>query len=236
MQVYFESVCLHTLKSRVYRKAYRVGTSYLNTITMKTFTTNLKPLITGIACAFLLLISCSATAQNKKLNDKDIAFVKSEFRQGMADFVESVKPIYKIGMTYSAFKISLLGESATTITSEGDALLLKAYNYISKSTSTHYILKNESGKELASAFRFVGLYNAENKSKNGDLILFGNTTGDTFPSDSVLNKVQDCKWYQIFCHLGNFWDWLMADTDGDGDTNLGGILDAIITICEIFGC
>jgi hypothetical protein len=203
---------------------------------MKTLTKNLKPLITGIACTFVLMISFTAVAQTKKLSDKDIAYVKSEFRKGMASFVESVQPIYKTGMSYSTFKSSLLGKSATTITTEGDALLLKAYNYISNSTAINYILKNESGKELASAFRFVTLYNVENKSKKGDLVLFGNTTGDTFPNDAILNRVQDCRWYQIFCHLGNFWDWLNSDSNGDGQTNLGGILDAIVTICQILGC
>lgn len=203
---------------------------------MKKLTNNLKPLITGITCALILLISCSATAQNKKLSDKDIAFVRSEFRQGMADFVESVKPIYKKGMTYSAFKRSLIGKSAKTITTQGDALLLKAYNYISKSTATSYILKNESGKELASAFRFVRLYNAEHKSKKGDLILFGNTTGDTFPSDSVLNKVQDCRWYQLGCHLSNLWDWLTGDSDGDGVSNWEEAMSILLAFCEFIGC
>ncbi len=203
---------------------------------MKKITKNLKHIVTATSFVLVMLISFNVQAQQKKLSDKDVEFVKSEFRKGMADFVESVKPIYKSGMSYSSFKSSLLGKSSTTITTEGDALLFKAYNYISKSTGTSFILKNESGKELASAFKFVKLYNVENKSKKGDLILFGNTTGDTFPSDNVLNKVQDCKWYQLFCHLGSFWDWLIGDLDGNGETNLDIITQVLVTLCQILGC
>lgn len=203
---------------------------------MKTITKNLKHIITTTSFVLVMLISFSAFAQQKNLSDKDVEYVKSEFRKGMTSFVESIKPIYKSGMSYSAFKGSLLGESSTAITNEGDALLLKAYNYISKSAPSGYILKYESGKELAAAFRFVKLYNVENKSEKGDLILFGNTTGDTFQSEVILNGEGDCRWYQIGCHLVSIWDWLTSDPDGDGNTPLSDLLDAIATLCQILGC
>lgn len=159
--------------------------------------------------SLIMLVSVNANAQKTKLTDKEVAYMKAEFRKGMASFVESVKPIYTSGMSYNSFKSSLIGTSVKNITGEGEALLNKAYTYLVNSRSSNFIIKNDSGKEIAVALFYTKKYNLEKKSTNGDLVLFGNLTGNSFPGDSLLNKQRECRWYQVGCHLANAWDWLV---------------------------
>jgi len=157
----------------------------------------------------IMIISFNANAQKTKLTDKEVAYMKAEFRNGMASFVESVKPIYTSGMSYTSFRFALIGTNSKNITKEGNALLNKAYTYIVNSKSSDYIIINDSGKEIAVALFYIKKYDLKNKSSNGDLVLFGNTKGKTFPGDSLLNKQRECRWYQLGCHLSNAWDWLV---------------------------
>ena len=188
---------------------------------------NLKNVMSFITLALVMLVSFNVGAQESELSKEQISNVEKELRNGMNSFVKSVQPYYKKGMSFSSFKFALVGRGTKSTTKEGDALLNKAYDYLVKRTSSEEILSSDSGKEIAAALVFVHKNNVQNKSSNGDLVLFGNPTGDTYPES--LSKVDGCRWYQIGCHLSNVWEWLV-----------GGGADEILTIynilCQIIGC
>jgi len=183
--------------------------------------------------SLIMLVSVNANAQKTKLTDKEVAYLKAEFRNGMASFVESVKPIYTSGMSYNSFKKNLIGTSVKNITSEGDALLNKAYTYLVNSKSSSFIINNDSGKEIAVALFYTKKYNIEKKSSNGDLVLFGNLTGKSFPGDTLLNKQRECRWYQVGCHVANAWDWLVNGGMDEIEDVLGGFVSIISILSEI---
>ena len=170
--------------------------------------------------------SSSASTSRNTLSDKEIAYVQDEMRKGMVSFVDGVKPIYREGMNLETFTSKLVGDNhARNMTPEGRALLDKAFEYLSKGASPNDILKTDTGSEIASALLFVKTHNYKNKTEDGDLVLFGNTTGEDFPSDSQLNERRRCKWYQIGCHLSNIWNWLVENHET--------ILEVLTTVAAI---
>ena len=172
--------------------------------------------------------SSSQSRGGVTLSEKEIDYVQSEMKNGMVSFVESVHPIYEKGMDSNDFTNALIGEkNARNITQEGKNLLDKAFVYLDRESSTEEILKVDTGVEMASALLFVKKYNYEKKSEDGDFVLFGNTTGDTFPSDDILSTSRKCKWYQIGCHLSNIWNWLVENHET--------VLAVLTTISTIIG-
>ena len=208
-------------------------TKYQSNQNIKMFHTKLKNGIALIIMSTIMLISFNVNAQKTKLTDKEVAYMKAEFRNGMATFVESVKPIYKPGMSYMSFRSSLIGINSKDITNEGEALLNKAFTYIVNSRSSDYIVINDSGKEIAVALFYIKKYDIEHKSSNGDLVLFGNTTGKPFPSDIILNKQRKCRWYQVGCHLSNAWNWLVNGGMEEITDIVTGFVSIISILAEI---
>ncbi|WAC03722.1 hypothetical protein N7U66_10000 [Lacinutrix neustonica] len=105
---------------------------------------NLKNVMSAVTMAIVLLVSVNVSAQENEYSKQRIEEVKSNLRQGMSSFVESVKPFYKKGMSYNTFKLGLIGENNKKITDEGNALLNKSYAYLSKGISSKEILASDS--------------------------------------------------------------------------------------------
>jgi hypothetical protein len=193
---------------------------------------NLKNSITLVIMTLVMILSMNMYGQSKKFNEKEVNYLKSEFRQGMANFVEGVKPFYRKGMSLDEFKAALVGENIKDITNEGNELVKKAYEYLVGSTSYSEIEKGDSGKEIAAAFVYVKKYNIINKTQDGDAKLFGGSVDNDF-AKSVSSK-RKCRWYQVGCHLSNVWDWLSGDPDGNGQTGAEELLDVLTTILAIW--
>ncbi|WP_452231598.1 hypothetical protein [Lacinutrix sp. MEBiC02595] len=168
---------------------------------------NFKNVVSVITIALLMLVSFNVNAQKSEYSKEQIEDVKTKLRQGMNLFVESVKPFYKKGMSFEEYKLVLIGKNNKNITKEGNALLGKAYSYLSKNKSSKDILTYDSGEEFARAFMFVNSQNKTNKSKSGDLILFGNPTGGTYPNSIVGKAAAPCRWYQLGC----WWNQIFGD-------------------------
>lgn len=180
---------------------------------------NLKNVMSVITLALVMLISVNVSAQKQQFSKSEVENVKKNLRKTMNSFVEGVKPYYKDGISYSAFKRNLIGENFVKITVEGDALLKKSYTYISKNVTSKEILAKDNGEEIAKAYIFTTEYNKKNNSKNGDFVLFGNPTGNTFP-DTILNKEAPCRWYQLGCWFNHIF--------GDYADEIFGILIIIL--------
>jgi hypothetical protein len=140
--------------------------------------------------ALVMMVSFNVNAQ-KELSKKDQEYVKSQFRKGMASFVESVTPFYKKGMTLNQFKTERVGKNTKGITKEGNALLDKAFEYLTNSTSRTSIERSDSGKEIAAALVYVKRYNVEKRSSSGDVMLFGADSDSSFAKST--NAKRKCK-------------------------------------------
>jgi len=175
----------------------------------------LKNVATSVALALVMLVSFSVNAQ--KLSQKEQEQVKAELRNGMASFVEGVKAYYKNGTSYEDFRKSLVGKGETKMTEEGNAMLKKAFNYLSKGTSQQEIAAKDSMIEIAAAAVFISQYNDEHKSSIGDSILFGNPTLDTLSTNNlaVFNSAYKCRWWQLKCHLQS----IFGESGGNTLTN-----------------
>ncbi len=124
--------------------------------------------------------------------------------EGMASFVDGVKPAYKSGQTYVTFEKTILGSWKNT--TEGSALLKKAYDFVSKGSTKDDILKQYSGVEMAGALALLEKVKAKNPRTRGEE-LFGGTTGDFNPYANT-QLAAKCAWYQIGCHLQALLDFI----------------------------
>jgi hypothetical protein len=161
---------------------------------------------------------------SQQQTQKDKEFVKTELKKGMALFVESLRPNYKKGMDYKSFVSVLVGENATEMSTEGQSLLKKSYNYLSKGVSFKEIERTDSMKEIAAAALYVHNFNVENKSSNGDLALFGLDNDNYINNTVTLSKSGGCKWWQLRCHLQSIFG------DDGGDAILNAIVDIILDL------
>jgi len=188
----------------------------------------MKNLISVLILSFVMFSANNIQAQKNNFSDQEIAYIKTEFNKGMASFVESVKPIYKRGMSYSSFKTALIGSHSSSLKTQGDDLLKSAYNYLANSKTRDYIVENDSGKEIAGALKFIYEYDQSTQTNKGNKVLFGNNTNDSFSSDNILPKADGCLWWQLGCILTTIIHWISE--------NQQEIIDAIYIICQIIGC
>ena len=91
---------------------------------------NLKRVTSVVTLVLVMLVSANLSSQNHTYSEKQILEVKEKVKEGMSSFVASIKPVYKKGMTFNSFKMSLIGKNIKSITKEGDDLLFKAFGYL----------------------------------------------------------------------------------------------------------
>lgn len=174
---------------------------------------NLKNVMSVITLTLVMLLSFNVNAQKIEYSKEQIEDVKIKLRQGMNLFVESVKPFYKKGMSFEEYKLVLVGKNNKNITVEGNALLKKAYIYISNSTSSEKIIDEDSTIEFVKALSYINKSNSEKNSSDREFLLFGSTKGNTFPLANNTNnkKAYPCRWFQIRCHLVQLFGDSTAD-------------------------
>jgi hypothetical protein len=163
----------------------------------------MKKLLFGLIAT--VLFSFIGNAQNITKEE-----ARYKLAEGMIPFVDGVKPAYKTGQSYTNFEKTILGSWRNT--TEGTALLRKAYDYVLKGTTKDEILKLYSGLEMANALALLEKIKAKNPRTDG-AELFGGTTGDFNPYGNTSSQLAaKCRWYQIGCHLQALLDFINANT------------------------
>jgi hypothetical protein len=170
----------------------------------------LKSFIKQLTFTLALIFSLNNYAQNTqstydiRVSVEDQDYVEQELRKGMVSFVESVKPLYRKGISYNDFIKVLIGENSTDMPVEGRNLLKKSYYYLSNEISNKEIERNDSMKEISAAFLYTLNYNSKNNNSDGEYSLFGlSNERMNLESKSFIDDIEDCKWWQIGCHLRN---------------------------------
>lgn len=138
-------------------------------------------------------MSFSVNAQ-KSLKDQ----LRLQQAHVMVSFVESVKPAYKKGQTYSDFEKTILGSWNSV--PEGKAMLVKAFDFISNGTSNDQILNEYSGAEIAKAHAYFNKLKKVNPNADG-AELFGGTATSVNKFSECSKAKAGCKWYQFNCFV-----------------------------------
>lgn len=170
----------------------------------------------------LIAISGSMSAQKTQpaptLPPEQINQVQSQLIDAMVSFVESVRPFYTAGDTYQQFKLKVLIGNQTeaaktalpTLPPEGEAMLKKAYEYLSNGLTDRGIAGKDNGKTIGEALLFTYNYQKDNSksSISADVALFGGNQLVLDNNPLAESSRKRCKWWQVICHLENVIDWI----------------------------
>ena len=206
--------------------------------TLKIFMAVILMAVTGNTFAQTLTSNNAASLPPEQVNQ-----IQSDLINGMVSFVESVRPFYVKGDTYQSFKYKVLVGDQTTaiktalpttpaITPQGEAMLKKAYVYLSKGYSATQIAKVDNGKTIGEALVYT--YNDQkNNSKssalNADVALFGGNQSALDNNPITKSQKRTCKWYQIACHAENVINWISGHSE-----NIIAAAQTIATILSFF--
>lgn len=157
----------------------------------------------------LLMLGTQAKAQKQSTYTK--GEVKTELIKSFADFVESVKPFYSKGDSYLDFKLKvLIGNPQAdksllpTLPAEGEALLLKAYNYLKAGYSYTEIINKGDFETMGKAAIFMSDKVKSGKTETyAEIALFGGNSTALETNPMLPTSKKPCKWYQLWCHLDN---------------------------------
>ena len=161
----------------------------------------MKKLFSILFCLCCYLISL---AQVQEISKEDAFTV---VRTTMANFTDGVRFAYTKGITFENFKSNLVGKSA--LPKAGEDMIVAAFNLIKNSTTREEILRSYDGKAIAGAMNYYSQkHEANAKSTAQDL--FG---GENNVKDNTLSKnaPSDCRWYQLWCHVQVFANWVVAN-------------------------
>ena len=164
----------------------------------------MKKIMVGIFALVLCLSSFKGMAQTSYTPEQMLQHVK----ESMASFTSNVSFVYRDGMSVEEFK-NILCNGQPVATREGDDILNKSFDYLSRRLSFEEIVKSDDGLVFTKGLKY--LYenrSSEDIGENDAKKLFGENLLENPPSSAVGAK--PCRWYDIFCHLGNFFDWLFA--------------------------
>lgn len=159
----------------------------------------MKKLIFAIAliCCYFL-----GTAQTKITADEAKAITANV----MANFTQSASFAYSKGVTLDQFKTRLYGKAVPVIA--GNTMAEVAYSYLSRGVSKEQIIRENDGKAVANAFKF--LLDQHNKGIEPDgTELFGSKTA--LESNAAAKAAPGCRWYQFWCLVENFANWVVAN-------------------------
>ena len=123
----------------------------------------------------------------------------------MANFTETASFVYTKGISLDQFKAKLCGKAKPV--DAGNGMIETAYTYLSKGISKSQIIKENNGVAVANAFKF--LLDQHNKGIEPDgMELFG---GKTALENAPVAKAAGCKWYQFWCLVQDFANWVVAN-------------------------
>ncbi|MFC4634785.1 hypothetical protein ACFO3O_12760 [Dokdonia ponticola] len=143
----------------------------------------------------------------------------------MSSFVESVRPFYTAGDTYQLFKLKVLIGNQTaaaktalpTLPPEGEAMLRKAYEYLSTGLTDRGITEKDNGKTIGEALLFTYNYQKNNSksSISADVALFGGNQLALENNPLADTSRKKCKWWQVWCHVTSLLDSVFGEEVGD---------------------
>lgn len=97
-----------------------------------------------------------------------------------------------------------------------DNLLYAAYTHLSTNGNNSEL----TGDEMLKAFQVLVTNAESNGAKNISEMDMEAESINLQGSDVENLAKKNCKWYQIGCHLSNFWNWLNKKPGGGGQSNL----------------
>ena len=122
----------------------------------------------------------------------------------MANFTQSVSFAYVKGISLKDFKIRLCGKAEPV--DAGDGMIETAYSYLSNGATKDEIIKENDGIAVARALKYLSdQHNKDVVSSDGSE-LFG---GKENLQNSTIAKAEGCRWYQFWCHVHDFADWVI---------------------------
>ena len=161
--------------------------------------TKMKKLLfaTVLSCCYLLGI-----AQDKVTDEQAKAITANT----MANFTESVSFAYVKGISLGDFKIRLCGKAEPV--DAGDGMIETAYSYLSNGATKDEIIKENDGIAVARALKYLSDQHNKGVVSSDGSELFG---GKESLGNSTIAKTEGCKWYQFWCHVQDFANWVVAN-------------------------
>lgn len=181
---------------------------------------------------FTFIVSCSKDSTDEFNNEasltqeaknsytftsKDSTSVVQNANLDMISFVNGISEFYNNGDSYNDLKNELDPvDGLVNMHPAANDLLYAAYEHLSTNGNDN----NLTGEEMINAFQ-VMVANAEaNGAKTVSDMDMEAESINLWGSDVENLSKKDCKWYQIGCHLSNFWNWLNSKPGNGGQTNL----------------
>ena len=154
----------------------------------------------------LLLSSCyfAGTAQTTITQDQ----AKSIAANVMAGFTKASSFAYSKGISLSDFKTKLYGKAVPVIA--GNTIIEAAYGYLAKGTTTEQIIRENDGKAVASAFKFLLDQHNKGIEPDGTELFGGKNVLDNTAGARVVAE-GGCRWYQFWCLVQGFANWVVAN-------------------------
>ncbi|MEO8770274.1 MAG: hypothetical protein ABI402_09325 [Ferruginibacter sp.] len=150
----------------------------------------------------LSILSYCLTGHAQKITKEQ---AQSICAQQMAAFTKAVSPAYKNGISFDQFQSTLCGKWLPT--KEGGNQLRVAYNFLTQGVTNDFIIRTYKGTEVAACMKvLLDLHNKGLESDGSEL--FGGKTG---VDNNTYAKNADCRWYEVWCHLQEFANWVVAN-------------------------
>ena len=153
---------------------------------------------------FAIALSCcyfAGTAQTKVTADE----AKSITANVMANFTDATSFAYTKGISLDQFKVKLCNKAIPV--SAGNGMIETAYSYLSKGISKSQIVKENDGIAVANAFKFLSDQHNKGIEPDGTELFGGKSALENAP----VAKAAECKWYQFWCLVQNFANWVVLN-------------------------
>lgn len=153
---------------------------------------------------FALALNCCyffGTAQDK-ISAEEARLITANV---MANFTESVSFVYTKGISLDQFKSNLCNKAVPV--KAGNGMIETAYNYLSKGITKSQIVKENDGVAVANAFKFLLDQHKKGIEIDGTELFGGKNALESAP----VSKAAVCKWYQFWCLVQDFANWVVAN-------------------------
>ncbi len=124
----------------------------------------------------------------------------------MANFTESVSFAYVKGISLREFKKTLCGKAVPL--DAGNGMIETAYTYLSNGATKDEIIKENDGVAVARVFKYLSEQHDKGVVSSDGSEIFGEKES---LGNSTIAKAESCKWYQFWCHVHDFADWVVAN-------------------------
>ena len=154
---------------------------------------------------FAIALSCcyfAGVAQETVTADQAKAITANT----MANFTQSVSYAYVKGISLGEFKNKLCGKA--TPLEAGNGMIETAYTYLSNGVTKDRIIKENDGIAVARAFKYLFDQNKRGVVSTDGSELFG---GKAALENGAVAKANGCRWYQFWCLVENFANWVVQN-------------------------